>query len=253
MGRYADVIREANKIVPATAPFQASTGVPHALASSITAVFAPPQETTESILSFPFTPQDPPGTQNQLAFYFLPTALGGNGEYSLNATGILASTDWPATDVRRTALTAQAGNQRFLTKFPTAATFTDKAPVIRYAEVLLSLAEARARTVGAADPQALALLNAVRGRSNPGAAGQPSPAAYTAASFTSTFTIVDAILQERRIEFLGEGLRNIDLMRLNATIPGKGTVAAVAPTQPNYIWPIPQLELANNRLMTRND
>jgi hypothetical protein len=63
---------------------------------------------------------------------------------------------------------------------------------------------------------------------------------------------IDAILLERRIEFLGEGIRNIDLMRLNATIPGKGSVPAIAPTNVQYIWPIPSTELATNTLMTRN-
>ena len=42
MGRYADVITEANKLVPATAPFVAPTGVPNALNASIAAVFAAP-------------------------------------------------------------------------------------------------------------------------------------------------------------------------------------------------------------------
>ncbi|WP_241502289.1 RagB/SusD family nutrient uptake outer membrane protein [Hymenobacter glacialis] len=72
MGRYDDVIREANKLVPATAPYVAPTGVRHALNPSIAAVFAAPQETSESILSFPFTAQNAPGTQNQLAFYYRP-------------------------------------------------------------------------------------------------------------------------------------------------------------------------------------
>ncbi|RSK47380.1 RagB/SusD family nutrient uptake outer membrane protein [Hymenobacter rigui] len=245
MGRYNDVITEADKIVTKTAPFTATTGVAHALNSSIANVFASPQETSESILSFPFTAQDPPGTQNQLAYYFLPASLGGNGEYSLNPTGILANTGFAATDARRTALTATSGTETFLKKYPTGSPYTDKAPVIRYAEVLLNLAEARARTAGATDAQALALLNAVRTRSNPAGA-------YTAASFTSSFTIIDAILLERRIEFLGEGIRNQDLMRLLAPIPGKGSVGAVQPTDVLYIWPIPSSELATNRAMTRN-
>jgi HAMP domain-containing protein len=64
--------------------------------------------------------------------------------------------------------------------------------------------------------------------------------------------MLDAILLERRIEFLGEGIRNIDLMRLNATIPAKGTVSAIPPTAANYVWPIPSTELSTNNLMTRN-
>lgn len=247
MGRYADVITEANKLVPATAPFVAPSGVPNALNSSVTAVFAPPQETTESILSFPFTAQDAPGTQNQLAYYYLPSSLGGNGEYGLNtaAGSTYANAGWAATDVRRTSFVAKSGTEYFLTKYPTGTPYTDKAPVIRYAEVLLNLAEARVRSTNTVDPQALLLLNAVRGRSNPAGV-------YTAASFASATAMADALLLERRIEFLGEGIRNIDLMRLNATIPGKGSVPAIDPTNVLYVWPIPATELATNTLMTRN-
>ncbi|MBC6605209.1 RagB/SusD family nutrient uptake outer membrane protein [Hymenobacter sp. BT188] len=241
MGRYAEVITEANKIVSAAAPFTATSGVTHALNLSITAVFTFPEETSESILSFPFTAQNAPGTQNQLGFYFLPGSRGGNGEYALNSDGILGNTAWSATDARRTNFVFRVGTTPFLTKYSNGSTstnpFLDKAPVIRYAEVLLNLAEARARVNGPTDAQALALLNAVRTRS----AGTP----YTQAT-------VSNILLERRIEFLGEGIRNLDIMRLNATIPGKSSVSAVAPSDPLYVWPIPAGELQANALMTRN-
>jgi len=249
MAKYDDVIREANKIVPATGPFVAPAGVPNALNASVAAVFTGSQETTESILSFPFTAQDQPGTQNQLAFYYLPQNGGGNGEYSLNsgAGGILSNPAWAATDARRTNFVLVSGTQSYLKKYPTGAPnpYTDKAPVIRYAEVMLSLAEAQARTTTGVDPQALLLLNAVRGRSNPAGV-------YTAAGLGSATALIDAILLERRIEFLGEGIRNIDIMRLNATIPGKGSVSAVNPSDLLYVWPIPFTELATNKLMTRN-
>jgi HAMP domain-containing protein len=264
MGRYSDVIREANKIVPTAAPYVAANGgVANALNSSIVSVFAAPQETTESILSFPFTAQDTPGTQNQLAYYYLPTALGGNGEYGLNtgtsATtgGILANVGFPSTDVRRTSFVAASGSERFLTKYSTGTPYTDKAPVIRYSEVMLSLAEALVRTNGITDTRALALLNAVRVRSNPPIAATgttpaiPSPV-YASTDFATTADFVNAILLERRIEFLGEGIRNIDLMRLNATIPAKGSISAVEPSNPLYVWPIPSSELSTNTLMTRN-
>jgi hypothetical protein len=263
MGRYDDVIREANKLVPTAAPYVAPSGVPNALLPSVAAVFAAPQETAESILSFPFTAQDTPGTQNQLAYYYLPTSLGGNGEYSLNqaATGILNNPGWRATDARRTnfvtavTTTSSSGTKTteyFLTKYPTGTPYTDKAPVIRYAEVMLNLAEARVRSTNTIDTRGLQLLNAVRNRSNPLLPNAPS-IDYTAAGFgNSTSAMLDAILLERRIEFLGEGIRNMDLMRLDATIPGKGSVGAVDPSNTLYVWPIPATELATNALMTRN-
>lgn len=247
MGRYGDVITEANKIVSAAAPFRAATGVAHALQPSITTVFVGNQNTTESILSFPFTVQDAPGTQNQLAYYYTPAAQGGNGEYNLNTSGVLADARFVATDERRTSLVTTVSNVPYLRKYQNGALspapYTDNAPVMRYSEVLLSLAEARFRTAGAADAQALALLNAVRTRSAP-------TAAY--AAFTDVNAAVDAVLFERRVEFLGEGLRNMDLLRLNAPIPGKSSIAGVNPTDVLYIWPIPNTELATNLLMTRN-
>ncbi|GAA4508712.1 RagB/SusD family nutrient uptake outer membrane protein [Hymenobacter ginsengisoli] len=244
MSNYTSVITEANKLVPAAAPFVATSGVANGLNSSVAAVFAPPQTTSESILSFPFTANDQPGTQNQLAYYYLPSSLGGNGEYSLNtATGIVADPAFAATDARRTNFIVTTSGGTFLKKYPTGTPYTDNAPVIRYAEVMLNLAEARVRSSNTVDAQALALLNAVRGRSNP---------AGVYATFTSASDLLNAILLERRIEFLGEGLRNIDLMRTLSPIPAKGIVRAIPTTDPLYIWPIPQAELSANPAMTRN-
>lgn len=248
MGNYASVITEANKIVPAAAPFVAPSGVPNALNASVAAVFAPPQLTTESILSFPFTTQDTPGTQNQLGFYYLPASLGGSaGEYGLNtaAGSVVADPGFGAADARRTNFVVKSGTETFLKKYPTgsAGAYADNAPVIRYAEVLLNLAEARVRSTNTVDPQALALLNAVRGRSNP-------TGVYT--GFSSVSDMTTALLLERRIEFLGEGIRNMDIMRLLAPIPGKATVGAVLPASSQYIWPIPITEIAANPLIVRN-
>ena len=84
MRRYADVITEANKIVSASAPFVASTGVAHALQSDYRTMFTSNYTTTESILSMPFATNETPGGQNQLGYYYGPSAFnGGNGEYSL--------------------------------------------------------------------------------------------------------------------------------------------------------------------------
>ena len=254
MGRYADVIREADKLVPATGPYIApANSVRNGLNASIAAVFAAPQETTESILSFPFTAQNAPGVQNQLAFYYRPSPTG-NGEYAMNSgTGsILANPGFRATDVRRTSLTTASGSTIYLNKYPNGAPYLDKAPVIRYSEVMLSLAEARFRTVSPTDPQAVALLNAVLQRSNPTPVTTPVTPPVTYPAFASVDDAVNVVLLERRVEFLGEGIRNIDLMRLNATIPGKGTVSEVKPTDILYVWPIPASELAANKLMTRN-
>ena len=246
MQKYANVITEGNKIVSATAPFTATTGVNHSLQADITQVFKT-YTTTESIFSSPMstTSGDNPGTQNQLGYYFyMNGSTPGSAEYSLNPAGIIANAGWTATDKRRTAFvfTNATTGKKYLAKYTSPSPYTDYAPVIRYAEVMLNLAEALARTGTGVDARAVALLNAVRQRSDPATTLAPATQA----------ALIDAILTERRIEFLGEGLRNNDLMRLLQTIPAKGSAPLKNPADQGYIWPISSDELSLNHLMTDN-
>jgi len=245
MGRYADVIIEADKIVSPAAPFKAGTGIQHELNADIAPVFRTGL-TAENIMSFPFTTMDLPGTQNSLNSYYSPgrssncLTCSGTGEYSLNTTGngIAANTGWTATDARRTNFVQMIGTKTWLRKWTAN---TDYVPVIRYAEVLLNLAEALARTNGL-DARAIALLNAVRQRSDPSTLLAP----------TTATELVDAILLERRIELLGEGFRSRDLMRLGMSFPSKGAIGAVSPTETQYIWPIPSGEILVNTTVSQN-
>ena len=134
------------------------------------------------------------------------------------------------------------GSERFLGKYPSGTPYLDNAPVIRYAEVLLNLSEAITRTTAGVDARSLSLLNAVRKRSDASVTLAPADNAE----------LITAIMTERRIEFLGEGLRNMDIMRLNDTFPAKGAVGAFGPASTVYVWPIPANELSTNALMTRN-
>jgi hypothetical protein len=248
MGDYANVITEGTKLAPqATAPFSATSGVLHALQPNIATVFTT-YNTTESIMSFPMSAAagDNPGVQNPLAFYFLRNATNpGSAEYSLNPSGIIGDPGFQSpTDARRTALifTNVSNGKKFVNKYQQPSPFLDYSPVIRYSEVLLNLAEALARTTTTVNAKALALVNAVRQRSDPSVT-------ITAATQAA---LINAILLERRIEFLGEGLRNNDLMRLLQTIPAKGSVPAKAPTDQGYIWPISANEMSLNKLMVDN-
>lgn len=248
MGNYPAVITEANKIASqSVAPFKALTGVADSLQLNIATVFST-YNTTESIFSLPMTSTggDNPGTQNPLGFYFVRNGSSlGSAEYSLNTSGIIANTNWSATDARRTSLvyTNTTTTKKFVSKFPGASPYTDYPPVIRYAEVLLNLAEALARVnSGGVDARALALVNAVRKRSDPSA---------TVTAATSA-DLVNAILLERRIELLGEGFRSTDILRLLQPIPAKGSIAAKTPAEQGYIWPISSDEMSLNKLMTDN-
>ena len=243
MQKYADVITQANKIVGNTAPFVATSGVANALTPDYANIFKTPYNTVESIFSLPFSTGtgDAPGTQNGLQSYYYNSATGTGSIYSINQSAIFANTGWTATDRRRSLIYSAASGKKYLTKFPTAAP-ADYVPVIRWAEVLLNTAEALARTNAGVNVRALALLNAVRQRSD---------ATTTLAPVTQQ-DLIDAIMTERRIEFLGEGHRNNDLMRLLQTIPAKGTVGAKAPNQDGYIWPASSTEKSLNKLWVDN-
>jgi hypothetical protein len=243
---WAKVVTESAKIVPATAPFTAPSGVANKLNASYAAIFVSPHSTLESIFSLPNTSANNPGTQNFLAHYFNPTS----GEsYYLNQSSA-AFTALNANDARRTMMST-VSNKIYVMKYTDNATRTDYSPVMRYAEVLLNRSEAIVRQGNAVTQEAVDLLNAVRIRSY--AAG-----AYTLAGFADATAFLNAVLLERNIEFLGEGIRNMDLLRLGLTIPGKnggsmGNIAAVPSTSKTYYWPVPTSELSYNKLMTPNN
>jgi hypothetical protein len=170
----------------------------------------------------------------------------GLGDYSLNSDGILGDPAWAAEDARRSFVSDDPESDKiYLSKYPGGQPYSDYVPVIRYAEVLLNLAEAITHNCQCVDQRALDLLNAVRGRSNP-------KGVFAPADFADSEALITAILKERRIEFLGEGFRSLNITRLLLPIPGKANVGAVSPEQSEYIWPIPISELSANALCEPN-
>lgn len=247
MENWDKVIEEANKIVSASAPFKGTSGVNYSLVSNFGNIFATPYVNSETVFSVPMTATELPGTQNGIAHYFS-AATVGNNEYPINvASKVWSSTLFPADDARRllTSTSVVGGKEYiFLKKYPTSP-HTDWVPVIRYAEVLLNLAEAEAMKNGVND-RAVALLNAVFQRSN------ATAPAYVVADFVNKETFVNRVLLERNMEFLGEGIRNMDTMRKLAPHDAKATVGAVQYTSIAYIWPIPQSEINTNSLVEQN-
>jgi hypothetical protein len=215
--------------------------VAYKLPAAFDAIFKTPYTSEESILSMPMNSAELPGTQNGAGYYFS-AATVGNNEYPINPTSVVwSSTEFPTTDARRALTkTAVASNvtYTFVNKYQSFP-HTDWVPVIRYAEVLLNLAEAEARKSGV-NSRAVALLNAVYLRSN------PTATPYAISGFANADAFVNRLLLERNMEFLGEGLINMDVMRKLATFRAKGIVGAVTPATPGYIWPIPQTELNTN-------
>ncbi len=117
-------------------------------------------------------------------------------------------------------------------------------PVIRYSEVLLNYAEAAAKTGDL--NKSVELLKAVRNRSD-ATYEFPSSAISTASALANT------ILTERRIELLGEGFRSNDLLRNLLPLPAKSSSSLsapqVLPSQDNYIFPLPNVEIVTNKLL----
>jgi len=246
MNDFAKVQAEAAKIVSASAPFTASSGVAFALTPVFADIWKSPYTTKESVFSMPFTSTNLAGTQNSLAHYNHPSS---SESYYLNQSAGTAYALLNAEDARKKLFATGEVNKKteyFSGKYTNFTVQSDYAPVIRYAEVLLNYAEAIVRGGNSVNQKAVDLLNAVRTRSL-------ATGAFAIADFADVSAFQTAILNERSMEFLSEGIRNMDLLRTLSTIPGKpGAPSAVPPSSPTYIWPIPTTELNINKLMTGN-
>jgi hypothetical protein len=270
-GNWSKALEEGNKLITGTTTFTSSIGGFALMATPQDAFPGGANVTNENIFSVENSSDDNPGTNGALATSFgsrQPIASGG-----INARGLIALSPilynapfWTCSDLRRTQLTQADAPRYALRKYRDATNNTDFAPIIRYAEVILNQAEAAARSGN--DALGLTLLNAVRNRA------VATADRYATGSLTGT-TLVQAILNERRIEFVGEGFRWDDIHRLSPTafsprsgggvpakylssqvasaqyICGNGTtttlsVAGIAYSSPLFLWPIPAIEVANN-------
>lgn len=245
-GDFDNVRKEAKKIVPQdNAPFQSLTGVANKLEIDITTVFQRDYTTGESIFSMPMTAADPPaGLALANVYYYSPDFVLNSG-----ASSIIADNGWTLTDKRREFVTYNATLKlNLLAKYLKRNPNVDYVPVLRYAEVLLNYAEAEARSPNGSISKAVALLKSVRSRSDASYVFPPS--ALISANFLTT------IRKERRIEFLGEGLRSIDILRDNLTFPTKPSLSSftareVKPIDVGYVFPLPNSEIITNKLLTK--
>jgi hypothetical protein len=225
----------------------------------------------EAIFSIRNAATDNGGVNGALPNMLASAAKGGRALVRISPI-IYNNPSFRCDDLRRGMMEAVGSGTTInyvTTKYIDPTTSTDPAPQIRYAEVLLTLAEAEARNGTGINARALALLNAVRNRAVTNTANQ-----YTATTFADKKALTQAILDERRIEFLAEGKRWGDIHR-NATdvdfstggIPAKvvtGTpvtttyncgagntvyttaIAAIPYSDYRFIWPIPASETLVN-------
>jgi hypothetical protein len=158
---------------------------------------------------------------------------------------------YSTTDVRRNLILTSSptrGNVYVVNKYSNLSNANEKddVKVIRYSEVLLTLAEAYARTGD--NTNALLYANQVAQRRDPSFVG-----------FTSVGTgLANDIVIERRKELAFEGLRYFDLTRLNLPVerPNQTNtaprVATLATTSPKRVLPIPQSEIDVNPNIVQN-
>lgn len=267
-GNWSKAVDEGNKLISTATPATGLLG--YALAATPQEAFPGGTNiTNESIFSVENSSDDNPGVNGGLAQVYgsrqtIPNGgIGGRGLIAVSPI-LYNAPFWTCTDLRRTQLTQADAPRYAIRKYRDATTNTDFAPIIRYAEVLLNQAEAEARNGN--DARGLLLLNAVRNRAVAVADR------YTALTGTD---LIQAVLNERRIELVGEGFRWDDIHRLSPTsysprtgggIPAKylstqvalaqyscgaGTlltpsVPAIAYTNQLFLWPIPAIEVANN-------
>ena len=139
---------------------------------------------------------------------------------------------------------------KIVNKYPNTNTAADKddTKVIRYAEVLLTLAEAYNRTSD--DVNARLYVNMIaKGR-------DPSFAGYS----SSGTALLNDIIYERRKELAFEGMRYLDLQRLNLDVVRvniNNNYVGVTPTlipagHFRRIYPIPQAERDANANISQN-
>ncbi len=229
--------------------------------------FTAPYNNTESIFGLESSASNNPGVNAALASQY-------NRRQLVAISPIIwRNSSWLSDDKRRaesTFVVTTSGGAKFTNKYKDGTNYTDPSPVIRYAEVLLNLAEAYARTNDVAN--GLTYLNMVRNRSLANAATQ----AYKVTDFADNVALLAKILDERRIEFVLEGRRWSDISRLQKDpyFPINGIPAKIANAVPagslytlgtpysgalgvatipyddfRFLWPIPQAEINANPIL----
>jgi hypothetical protein len=290
-GDWAGVIAEGNKLIPATVnPLNWVSVVSPIGGWKLEALPNGPfvnNASLESMFSIKNDALDNTGVNAALAQMLGPNSPG-RGLVAIGPV-LYNMPTWRCDDLRRaTSGTNQMiipGNSNantssfFTKKYIDYVNQSDYAPLIRYAEVILMQAEAEARNGAAVTQRAIDLLNLVRNRSIP----TPAVNQYIAANFADKNALIQAILDERRIEFVAEGKRWGDIHRLAKdpifAVGGPGTgipakvangfnnngglygcllpiparsVAAIPYTDYRFLWPIPQDEIAQNPILVQN-
>jgi len=201
------------------------------------------KNTEESLFEVQFNNVDINGLRN----WYYPSNLSARGGTALHQSTYSATTADP-DDVRAQLL---ARNPTMNTYYPTKwddPQEGDNFQLLRLAEQYLIRAEARAE-LGSLD-EALADLNIVRAR-----------AGLDPRSADSKDAVISAIMDERRLEFVGEGQRWFDVIRRGLGLNTFTGIVRTTGSQPSYsltepgrqVLPIPSVETRANPNIVQNE
>ena len=185
--------------------------------------FATPFQTKESVLELKYSAND----RNSYWNLWYPSSLGG--QYTLKPSEtIISKLNNPSIGGSRKALLAGSGNSVYGVLYNTQGQNTDPAYLIRIAELYLIRAEARAQQ----NQLTLALddLNTIKNRAD-----------VASVSITDKTLLLNAIDEERNVEFAFEAHRWFDLVRTEKA----GTVLGV--TNKNFwLFPLPYQDVLSD-------
>lgn len=125
--------------------------------------------------------------------------------------------------------------------------------ILRLAEMYLIKAEAYAKTPGM-EEQALEMVNVIRRR-----AGLTGDQLFSTSNLKGYQSVLDIVLDERRLELAWEGHRSYDLFRNNRTLKRDYTFgesfagpSTIPPTSPRIVHYIPEIEITLNPNLVQN-
>lgn len=229
-GEYAEAASLAESVID-DGPFE--------LAGSPTALFDQEGGSSESIFAISYSSIDNTGVNSFPSSFYMPQDLGGRGDITVRADLIDAMEE---DDERGLAGLMYEfddggdGSVEVWTHKWSDPNLGNDAFVLRLAEMYLIAAEGLART-GDDEDQAEDYLNVVReraGASTISASGQD---------------LIDAIIEERRIELAFEGDRRHDIVRLGEDLVSSTTTAP----EEQKIFPIPSREIDVNDNLEEGD
>ncbi|MEN8250990.1 MAG: RagB/SusD family nutrient uptake outer membrane protein [Bacteroidota bacterium] len=219
LGEYNDVVDQADQVF--------ESGI-YALEANFEDLWTP-NESAEALFRIDFTTTD----NNALAFFFFPSNLGGR--YEVGPSGDLRASI-EDDDTRNMIQDWESG--AFINKYNDVATGIDKIYVLRFADLILMYAEAKANLGDYS--LASEAVNMIRSRAGLGDVTVDSG------------NWKDIIMQERRVELFAEGDRWMDIKR-SGLAEEVLTAKNGSYNADKDLWPIPQTEIDRNSLINSED